>query len=186
MSSKSDGDDQEKVMEMLEDIMEGAVMREDAWMAIIEADHIHKNGYSLFAEKFANFLISHAVDGEGFFSFGGYPGLEPWSYSKMFNLVSFNTPPADLYKSLDFLINSGEGRTASIVIFPFGENGKADLKAGEARMYLIHGFSIRPFNDEEVREVAASLSPDTFITLVRGEEWEYNPYTEYLKLEISE
>lgn len=152
-------------------------------LQIAEKEYIARNGYSMRAEKFANFLITNGPDGVGVFIFEDGTPWQMWRYTKVIGLISFEEKPAELYRTIDDIMNSNEDHTLTLMNVPFGENGGTDVTRKQATIYSINGTSVRPFEDFELEEVASTVG-DLGIAFGKGQEWTYDPYGEYMKLEV--
>lgn len=157
---------------------------DDFMLQIAEKEYIAKNGYSLRAEKFANSLITDGPDGVGLFVFEEGTPWEMWKYTKMLSMVAFEEKPATLYQTLDEIMNSYQEHTLTLMTIPFGQDGQSiDRTRQTATIYAVQGTFIRPFEEEELEEIASTVS-DLSITFKKGKPWIYDAYEGYIKLEV--
>jgi len=156
---------------------------DDFMLQIAEKEYLKRHGYTLRSEKFANTLITGGPDGVGLFIFEEGTPWEMWKYTKMLSMVSFEEKPAELYRTIDDIINSYQEHTLTLMTMPFGVDGQIDREQREATIYAIQGTHIRPFSEEELEDVASTVA-DLSITFKPGQPWVYDAYEGYVKLEI--
>jgi hypothetical protein len=156
---------------------------DDFMLSLAEKEYIARNGHSLRAEKFANFLITNAPDGIGLLIFEEESPWPMWKYTKMMGMIAFEEKPVELYRSIDELMETLQQHTLTFMTVPFEGENKANSTNKRATVYYVHGTHVRPFTAEELDELAATFD-GIDLTLYEGEAWEYDAYGEYTKLEI--